>query len=494
MDFFTHQARKNKFNIIINIISYVFLGIIIYYFIGDLKVFNIFQIFIFSIISFAVSMFISDKYKLSNNKIIKIIQKLVFINIIFAFVGIILYLFDINFISTIYADSDSDTEDNFVNEEEEKDKDKDVVHISTNTDENNEEFYNFKIKKNIVDNAIDKGKEILWTGFKDIGPNLGIGAAAGKVASEAFKATGGLPVVPRIAVVGSTALATAAGTKIGIELGKAVAKNLEIKSEIDSSNLELNAKDGIESPTEFDSGFIHSILEDSEIPLIIMLNGLNYLNYIELSLILALFSLLFRKFLYKLIKSFILNKKSKNLTANIKEVDKNKDNSSLNVSVNAVSINSDAVLNTMDKYTDYLLVFIFICLIWIKILNIYFSFYLTENIDSFVKVYDHIINNSFIFLILKLKSELNAQEIKNTLGKNFINRPQTNTKTKNKLLSNLTENTNNLKLIFYNLKLKTLLIIGIILFSIFLTFIYFAPLLINYLRIFEFILMDNYDY
>jgi|SRR5882757_2762888 len=79
---------------IINIISYTFLVVIIYFFIWDLRISDFFQIFIFSIFSFAISIFISDKFKLSNNKFIKILQKLVFTNIILALFGLIGYLLD----------------------------------------------------------------------------------------------------------------------------------------------------------------------------------------------------------------------------------------------------------------------------------------------------------------------------------------------------------------------------------------------------------------
>jgi len=53
-------------------------------------------------------------------------------------------------------------------------------------------------------------------------------------------------------------------------------------------------QDGSNSPTDFDGGFIYSVLEKNEIPLVSMVNGLCYLNYIEFILILSLFSLLFR--------------------------------------------------------------------------------------------------------------------------------------------------------------------------------------------------------
>lgn len=85
-----------------------------------------------------------------------------------------------------------------------------------------------KLKKDVLENALEKGKELLMVGATDIAPNLGTGAAVGKVAAEALKHTGGISAVPRIALVGSTALVTAAGTKIGIELGKLSMENKKI--------------------------------------------------------------------------------------------------------------------------------------------------------------------------------------------------------------------------------------------------------------------------
>lgn len=214
----------------------------------DLKIVDTFQIFIFSIISFAISMFISDKFKLSNNKFIKILQKFVFINSILIIIGLILYLFDVSIFNTVFCDSDSES-------------------------------------------------------------------------------------------------------------------------------------------------FIHSVLEDSEIPLIMMVNGLCYLNYIEFSLILSLFSLLFRKHLNRKLKRLILKLKNKYIKN--KEVE----------SINDENVSLNKAFNTVDKYTDYLIVFIFICLFWIKFINIYFSSNLAENIDSFVKVYNHIKNNSFVCLLFTIKNE-----------------------------------------------------------------------------------------
>jgi hypothetical protein len=111
-----------------------------------------------------------------------------------------------------------------------------------------------------------------------------------------------------------------------------------------------------------------------------MVNGLYYLNYIEFFLILSLFSLLFIKFLNSKLKRINLNLKNKYIKP--KKVE----------SINDENVSLNKVFNTVDKYTDYIIVFIFICLFWIKFINIYFSSNFAENIDSFVKVYNPIKN------------------------------------------------------------------------------------------------------
>jgi hypothetical protein len=61
-------------------------------------------------------MFISDKFKLSNNKFIKILQKFVFINIILVLITLILNLFGVSMINTVFCENDSDSEDENNNE------------------------------------------------------------------------------------------------------------------------------------------------------------------------------------------------------------------------------------------------------------------------------------------------------------------------------------------------------------------------------------------
>jgi hypothetical protein len=392
-----NNNNYNKNNMVINIISYTFLGFIFYLFMWDFKIFNIFQIFIFSIFSFAISIFFSDKFKFSNNKFIKNLQIFVFINSILALIGLILYLFDISIFNTIYCDNDSDSEyannnEEIIKTEEVNLTSKDIGRFSSNIDNKNEEYYIFKIKKDVFENVMEKGKDLVMGGVKYLAPNLGIGAAAGKAAAEAFKLTGGMAPAPILGAVGATGLATATGKKIGIELGKVVMENNKIVNEIELSKLDDNDKDGSNSPSDFDGGFIHSVLDDNEIPLISMVNGLCYLNYIEFSLILGLFSLLFRKFLNRKFKIIILIFKNKYI----------KDKEVVNINDETISLNK--AFNTIDKYTDYIIVFIFICLIWIKFINIYFSSNLAANIDSFVLVYNHIKKNS-LFLLFTIKNE-----------------------------------------------------------------------------------------
>lgn len=173
----------------------------------------------------------------------------------------------------------------------------------------------------------------------------------------------------------------------GIELAKATVDQIKKGNSINESKSDVMDKDGRNSPSDFYGGSIHSPLHENEIPLIIFVNGLSYLNYLELSLILSLFSLLFRKFLIRKFKILILNSINKYIKKKEGE------------SINDENVNLNKAFNTVDKYSNYLIVFIFICLIWIMLINIFFSSFLAENIDSFVKVYNFIKNNSFLFFI-----------------------------------------------------------------------------------------------
>src|SRR5882762_9247652 len=203
-----------------------------------------------------------------------------------------LVVVDLSIYGSIFCDSEgSDDEAVESSKNNEKSpKGKDVVRVTENTQI---DTYTIEINKKIIESAIEKGPELVMEGIKDVGPKLGIAAAAGKAATEAIKHTGGMAPLPRLIAVGSAAFVTAAGTTIGMGLGKAAIENTNKGAEIEASKSKLAefSKDEPESPTEFNRSFINSVLEDSEIPLIVMVNGLSYLNYIELSLVISIFSL-----------------------------------------------------------------------------------------------------------------------------------------------------------------------------------------------------------
>jgi hypothetical protein len=145
-------VNKTINNKIINIILYILFGILMYLFFGDLKIFNTFQIFISSLISLSISLFISDKFKFSNNKFIKILQKFIFINSIFVLIVLILSFFEFFSFSTIsYDDDDEKILDNKINNKE-------------------------KISQDSIGTEVSRVNEL--------GTNIVIGVVAGKIAAE----------------------------------------------------------------------------------------------------------------------------------------------------------------------------------------------------------------------------------------------------------------------------------------------------------------------
>lgn len=310
------------------------------------------QLIILTLFSFAAFLFISDNFKYSNNNFIKLIQKFVIFNSILALIfliGLILYFLILEYgflilnILQVFCDSDDEEVG-----EGENPKGKDQLQVTSNTDDNKkDDSYLSKESKKVLESTLEKGHEIIMEGIKHVAPQLGVTAAAGKAAVEVIKQTSGMAPAPRALAVGTVAAATAAGTMIGIGLFKDRATNTEKTDEINT--------EGRNSPSNFDKGLINSVLEENEIPLIGMVNGLRFLNYIEFSLIFSIFSLFFRKKIIIKLTNIILNfiKKIKKTKATEKEVESIKEKDK-NVSLNKA-------INTLDKYTDIIIVFIFIC-------------------------------------------------------------------------------------------------------------------------------------
>jgi hypothetical protein len=258
------------------IITYMIVLFNVYILIYFFNSYEILKLIILSIFILPIVIFISENYKLSNNKIIKTLQVFVAIFVILRLIIYFLYLFEINIFEKTYCDSDDDV-------------------ASLNA-----------IKKNIED--INK------IAYTNEDPSNQI---------------------------------TCGGT----------------------------------SPTYFDGGFISSILEENEIPLITIVNGLSVLNYIEFSLIIALFSVLFRKLILKNVFKIISSFKAK--------ID---DDKASNIKNKNVDLSKE--LNPLDQFSKTLVLLLFIALILFKLLHLFFSFYFAENIDSFVIVYNYIKNKS----------------------------------------------------------------------------------------------------
>ena len=97
LQFKNRISFKKIITLIFNIFSILCLSTLFYFFMLLFKyfkysLFEMFQIIIFTLYFFAVFIFISDNFKISNNKFIKFIQKLVFFNCILALIVILFFL------------------------------------------------------------------------------------------------------------------------------------------------------------------------------------------------------------------------------------------------------------------------------------------------------------------------------------------------------------------------------------------------------------------
>ena len=403
--------RQYKF---FNFILYVFLAIITYVFIVDLTTIKFVKIILFTIISFAVSMYISDNYTFSQNIYIKILQKLVFLILKVSLIAFILEILDISIFSKIHCDptdveidntAASTTNNAASTTNNAASSTKDVARVSTSTEAGEEEYYTIKVKKGIVDQVLDKGKEVIVSIFSEVAPELGVGAAAGKAAAETIKQTTTMRPLPRLGMIAGNTFAAAASTKMAIQLLPAREKNSQILSANKDSIIDDIPE--IESPPDYNEGFINSALEDSEIPLVLILNGLNFFNYLEFSCILSLFLFLFSsgaplrtlasldRLSLRLKAKRMTEPGGKYLIKKIKFVYLKLTNKGVE-STKVENITLNKSFNTLDKYSEYIILYVLICFFWIKLLHMNTSFDLASNIDSYVAAY----------LILKKKSLL----------------------------------------------------------------------------------------
>ena len=140
-------------------------------------------------------MFISDNFKLYNNKFIQNLQKFVFTINILALIGLILYLFDVSIFNIVFCDNVNEINNEVNNieiykKEEESlnnnSNNKDLVHVISNIDGKDEEY--ISIKKNLVNNVIKNSQD--WLGDKIVLDNIsiiGLAYISSKAATEAVK-------------------------------------------------------------------------------------------------------------------------------------------------------------------------------------------------------------------------------------------------------------------------------------------------------------------
>ena len=140
-------------------------------------------------------MFISNNFKLYNNKFIQNLQKFVFTINILALIGLILYLFDVSIFNIVFCDNVNEINNEVNNieiykKEEESlnnnSNNKDLVHVISNIDGKDEEY--ISIKKNLVNNVIKNSQD--WLGDKIVLDNIsiiGLAYISSKAATEAVK-------------------------------------------------------------------------------------------------------------------------------------------------------------------------------------------------------------------------------------------------------------------------------------------------------------------
>jgi hypothetical protein len=247
------QTLQNIFKVlcngsfIINIISFIVISIIIYRFYLDMDIsFDIGLLsLIFSfLLSFVLTNFVLNKFEYSKNIYIGFIQKFL-IYIIISITGAILLLYILklfHLIPNIYCSSGESGLPNVtdssgsIGETSGSVGDngvKDIVKVTSDSNNpDNEEFYNFKLSKRLVDNSLNNVGDASTMLLDKIVPNLGVGAAAGSAASAAVKYSSGMAPLQRLAAIGATAVVTAAGTKVGLDAASAISKNIGIEEAI----------------------------------------------------------------------------------------------------------------------------------------------------------------------------------------------------------------------------------------------------------------------
>lgn len=233
------------------------------------------------IISFLISLFILDNFKLYNNTVIRKLQLLLFM-----IISVLVVVFILMYISgPIYCDSDDGSsslgdDDNISVGNTDSDNRNNSIVESTNevnTESNissqtgpDEEQNKISVKSTDTDFVLTVNKEALSTGINTIAKaiesvggqivnNAAAGAAGGAVGAAVIKATSSIPPLQRLAAVGASVLVASTSATVGIGVGKAIIKNSV--SGIKTSPHSDSNVDRIPSPEEYPN---NSVLESTE--------------------------------------------------------------------------------------------------------------------------------------------------------------------------------------------------------------------------------------
>lgn len=256
-----------------------------------------------------------------------------------------------------------------------------TISDSANSNSSEQKYYNMRVSEETTNKAIESAGMVGKAIAENVGPNLGAAAAGGSAAGTAFKATQGVPMLQRLAIVGGVAFVTTLSTKSALNVGAAQTNNLNILNSIKSSPHSNTHPDRIPSPGP--DAFINSPLEGWELecsPLETILSSILSLNISVLLLIIILLYLIFYRYIlssnkdliWRAINYFLLKFNCKEET-----IERTK-----------------YFLNKGDKFNTAFIFILFIILSLLLLIILVFSIYilieLQGNIDNYVDVYNYL--------------------------------------------------------------------------------------------------------
>ena len=335
------------------------------------------------VLSGLISFFVLDKFNYSENLIIRLLQKAVYLSILII-LGIFIYFIVVIFLDLIPTIDCSSIEDSVKisstssNNVNNASAIKEVISVieSTVTDPN-KSTYEFKVDKEVVNKVIKGTMSTVNTIVNTVLPNVGAGAAAGTVGAAVVKATANAPLGGKLLAIGASTGVTALATQTGLNIGASITKNLDLNYLVKNSP-HVTSSDRVPSPDPF---FVPSVLESSEIesPLEVLLSS-------QLTLNILIWVLLF-SFLYLLFSTYVLRGNIVLISNLFNKYMPITFNIFLNKAIQRVSsINSVA----SDKLIFTLFIINMFLLIILLSLNTYVSIELVNNIESYVRVYNNL--------------------------------------------------------------------------------------------------------